>query len=164
MMGFLDLFKKKKEGVSIAAPVEGKIIPLKDVPDPVFAEGIMGEGIAIDPTVGKIFAPFDGTVTTLFPTGHAVGLTSTEGLELLIHIGMDTVKLDGKHFEKKVSDGDSVKKGDLLIEVDLKAVSEEGYPIVTPVIICDPKDYTKLIFTEEKEVHVGDEICFCEKQ
>lgn len=163
-MALFDLFKKKKEGVSIAAPVNGKMVPLKEVPDPVFADGIMGEGIAIDPEEGKIFAPFDGTVTTLFPTGHAIGLTSNEGLELLIHIGMDTVKLDGKHFEKKVADGDTVKKGDLLIEVDLDAVKAEGYSVITPVIICDPKEYTGNKFTEEKEIHVGDEICFCEKQ
>lgn len=162
-MAFLDFFKKKEEGFTVYAPVAGKVVPLSDVPDPVFAEGIMGKGIAIEPSDGKIYAPLDGTVTTLFPTGHAVGLTTKEGAELLIHIGMDTVKLEGKCFEKKVTDGAEVKKGDLLIEVDLDGVKEAGYPTITPIVVCDPKEYVNIEIKAEGQVAAGDELCFFKK-
>lgn len=163
-MALFNFMKKKKEGVTIFSPMKGKVVPLSQVPDPVFADGIMGNGMAIDPTEGKVFAPFDGIVSTLFPTGHAIGLSSCEGLELLIHIGMDTVKLDGKYFTKKVTDGEEVKKGDLLIEVDLEAVKEAGYSVITPVIICDPKEYSELKISDFKEILAGEQLCVCEKQ
>ena len=163
-MGFFDVFKKKMEGVVISSPMSGKVVALSEVPDPVFADGIMGQGIAIDPTDGCVCAPFDGTVSTLFPTGHAVGLTSAEGIEVLIHVGMDTVKLDGKHFEKLVSDGDHVKQGDVLLQVDIDAVKTEGYATITPIVICDPKEYTDIQIKAEEFVAIGDELCHCVKQ
>ncbi|MBE9909309.1 beta-glucoside-specific PTS transporter subunit IIABC [Enterococcus casseliflavus] len=119
----------------------GEILPLSAVPDKVFAERMMGNGMALISATGQFSAPFSGTVTTLFPTKHAIGLTSDQGVELLIHVGVNTVDLDGKYFQGYVEQGQKVIKGDLLLEADLKKIEYEGYPIVTAVIVTNTKDY-----------------------
>ena len=122
---------------SFAAPVTGTVIPVTEVEDQVFASKAMGDGIAFQPTEGKIYAPFSGEITVAFPTGHAYGLKAANGKEVLIHIGMDTVELEGKGFKPAVKQGDIVKQGDLLTEVDLAYLKEHGKSSVTPVIFTD---------------------------
>ena len=109
---------------------------------------MFGKGIAIEPSEGRVVAPADATVTTLFPTGHAIGLITDKGAELLIHIGMDTVKLEGKYFKAHVKQGDKVKKGQLLIEFDVEKIKEAGYPIVTPVLVTNTASYLDVVPTE----------------
>lgn len=145
----LDVVETKKEkkedkvGNSsiIVAPIEGNAIALEEVGDGVFSEGMLGKGVAIEPTVGRAVSPVNGTVSTVFDTKHAVGLTSDNGAEVLIHIGLDTVKLNGKHFSAHVKAGDKVKVGDLLVEFDIEKIKEAGYPIVTPVVITNTDSY-----------------------
>lgn len=142
----------------IVSPMIGKIKKLSEVCDAAFSEELLGKGIAIIPKEGKVMAPFDGTVMTLFPTKHAIGLVSENGCEVLIHIGMDTVKLEGQYFTSHIHQGDKVKKGDLLVTFDLESLLEEGYCIETPVIVTNTKDYLDLIETQETEVEFGDDI------
>lgn len=134
--------QEKVENVCvIVAPIEGNAISLEEVGDGVFSEGMLGKGVAIEPTVGRAVSPVDGTVSTVFETKHAVGLTSDNGVEVLIHIGLDTVKLNGKYFSAHVKAGDKVKAGDLLVEFDIEKIKEAGYPAVTPVIITNTDSY-----------------------
>ena len=139
-MGFFDkLFGKKLEG--IYAPIAGKAVAITEVPDPTFAEGMLGNGIAIEPTDGKVYAPCDATVDMMFDTGHAVSMTTESGIEILVHVGLETVGLEGKPFTVHVQNGDKVKKGQLLIEADLEAIKAAGLPTITPVLICNTDDY-----------------------
>lgn len=142
----------------IQSPLEGELIPLGDVEDEVFASGAMGQGAAIIPTEGKVVAPFDGTVTTVFSTKHAIGLTNENGIELLIHIGMDTVELDGEHFESHIENNQEVKQGDLLITFDIDAIKEAGYPIVTPLIITNTNDFKQVVSEKSRHVEPNDNI------
>ena len=147
-MGFFDkLFGKKLEG--IYAPIAGKAVAITEVPDPTFAEGMLGNGIAIEPADGKVYAPCDATVDMMFDTGHAVSLVAESGAEILIHVGLETVGLEGKPFTVHVQNGDKVKKGQLLIEADLEAIKAAGLPTITPVLICNTDDYPTL------KTHVG---------
>lgn len=125
----------------ILSPVAGNVIDLKDVPDPTFAEGILGLGAAVEPSEGKVTAPADATVETLFETHHAIGLKLENGAELLIHIGINTVELNGEGFTAHVSEGDSVKKGQTLITFDKELITSKGYKTVTPVIVTNPDDF-----------------------
>ena len=139
-MGFFKkLFSKKTDDVY--APMAGKAVPITEVPDPTFAEGMLGNGIAIEPADGKVYAPCDATVDMMFTTGHAVSLVADCGAEILIHVGLETVGLEGKPFTVHVANGDKVKKGQLMIEVDLEAVKAAGLPTITPVLICNTDDY-----------------------
>lgn len=149
------LVKKKQ---SVASPIKGTVMPLSSVNDDAFAQGALGKGIAIEPSEGKVVAPFDGTVTTLFPTKHAIGFVSDDGMELLIHIGMDTVQLEGKHFEAHVAQGDKVKQGQTIVTFDMDAIKEAGFSLITPVVVVNTKDYLDLVETQEAEVKRGDEI------
>lgn len=135
--------KKAAEGkeIEIFAPLTGEAVELSKVDDPTFAEEILGKGAAIIPSQGKVAAPFDGTVVSVFDTKHAIALQSDDGLELLIHIGLDTVKLNGKYYDTKVSNGDKIKKGQELIVFEMDKIKEEGYDIVTPVVVTNPDDY-----------------------
>ena len=133
--------EKVEDACVIVAPIEGNAISLEEVGDGVFSEGMLGKGVAIEPTVGRAVSPVDGTVSTVFETKHAIGLTSDNGAEVLIHIGLDTVKLNGKHFSTYVKAGDKVKAGDLLVEFDIEKIKEAGYPTVTPVIITNTDSY-----------------------
>ena len=127
--------------VILQSPLTGQARELSTAVDPVFAQGVMGQGVLIEPTEGELVAPVDGIVSVLFPTKHAIGLVSTDGVEILMHIGMDTVNLDGKGFEAHVTQGDHVKAGDKLISFDISAIKEAGYPVETPVIVTNQDTY-----------------------
>ena len=127
------------ESVELGAHLAGTVVPLVDVKDPTFSSGALGAGIAVEPTEGKLYAPADGKITVAFPTGHAYGLRTEDGLDLLMHIGMDTVELDGKHFTPKVAKGDTVKRGDVIAEFDIPAIKAAGYPLATPLVITNSK-------------------------
>ena len=144
--------------ITIASPLKGEVVPLTEVKDETFASEMMGKGIAINPTEGKVVSPINGTVQMIFKTKHAIGLKSEDGAEILIHIGMDTVQLDGKHFTAHVKDGDKVKVGDTLVEFDMDAIKEEGYELVTPVIITNTMDYLEIVPKEIKSVNAGEDI------
>lgn len=126
---------------TIGAVAEGKAVLLSSVNDPTFAQELLGKGIAIIPSDGKFYSPVDGEVGLVFETKHAISITSNEGAEILIHIGLDTVKLKGEHYEAHVAAGDKVSKGDLLLTVDIEAVKAAGYDVITPIIICNTDDY-----------------------
>lgn len=123
--------RKKEEFVS---PMKGVLLPLDQVPDPVFSQRVMGDGFAVELSGGEVLAPMSGTIVTAFPTGHAFGIKTDDEMELLIHIGIDTVNLNGKGFEVQVREGDAVKQGDVLVKVDVDYVKEQGKSIVSPVV------------------------------
>ena len=132
---------KEAKSAVLGAHMNGAVVKLADVADEAFASGAMGDGVAIEPSEGKLYAPADGVIETVFETKHAVGMTTADGVELLMHIGIDTVKLGGKHFQTHVTPEQKVKKGDLLVSFDMKAIKAEGYPLTTPMIVCDTDDY-----------------------
>lgn len=145
----------------VYSPLKGKLIALEDVPDETFASGALGKGVAIIPAEGKVYAPFDGTVETAM--GHALGLMSESGVELLIHVGLETVNLNGKHFTSHISEGQSFKRGDLLMECDLSAISAEGYNTVTPVVVTNADDYAGIDVVSPAEVKEGEAIITVKK-
>ena len=140
----------------LAACLTGTVVPLAEVKDEAFASGALGDGIAIEPTDGELVAPADGEISSTFETHHAVGMTTADGAELLMHIGIDTVKLGGKHFTYLVNDGDKVKKGQPLIRFELEAIKAEGYPVTTPVIVCNTDDYAAVEAKASGTVKQGD--------
>ena len=142
----------------ICAPCKGEVVALSDVKDEVFSSGAMGKGVAINPSEGKIYSPCDGTISVFFPTGHAIGLQATNGAEVLIHVGMDTVNLNGKGFTPKAKAGDTVKKGQLLLEVDLDEIKNAKLSAITPVIITNTADMKDVIATDAKTANVGDKL------
>ncbi len=143
--------------IDIHSPVRGQIVPLSQVSDEAFRSEAIGKGIAVLPEEGKVYAPVDGEVTALFQTGHALGLTTKDGVELLIHVGIDTVSLNGKYFQVKVSQGSQVKKGDLLLEFDKENIEKEGYQTVTPILVTNIEDYLDILPANQKqEVKVGE--------
>lgn len=148
----------KKTKVSIAAPIKGNVVALADVKDEVFSSESMGKGIAIEPEEGKVYAPADGVISTFFPTGHAIGITTDLGAEILIHVGMDTVEMNGDGFEPQKSQGDKVKKGDLLLKFNIDKIKAAGHPVTTPVIITNSDDYADVIPTNAPKVDSGDEL------
>lgn len=154
---FQNLFGKDS-GIKIGAPIAGKLVSIKEVSDPTFSEEVLGKGAAIIPSDKRVCAPVDGTVTTVFPTGHAAAITSDEGVEILIHVGLDTVKLNGEHFTIHAEEGQKVKKGDLLLEADLEQIKAAGYDIITPVIICNSDDFTEVQMEAARDVAQGDDI------
>ena len=143
-------------GISIAAPMARTVVPLEEVPDPTFAQGILGQGAAILPAEGRVTAPADGTIDVMFDTGHAVSMTTADGAEVLIHVGIDTVQLNGQHYKACCKAGDRVKKGDLLIEFDPEAVKAAGYETVTPVIICNTDRFAAVKTEKTGPVAAGD--------
>ncbi|MCM3547690.1 beta-glucoside-specific PTS transporter subunit IIABC [Alkalihalobacillus clausii] len=155
---------KDKEGAgeTLASPLRGQAIPLERIKDEAFASAALGKGIAILPTEGKVFAPADGTITALFPTNHAIGMTTDNGAELLIHVGMDTVQLQGKYFSSHVKQGEHVEKGQLLIEFDMENIQQAGFMLDTPIVVTNHEHYT-VITTEETNVQVGDHLLTLEK-
>lgn len=144
------------EDFTVTAPLTGEAVPLAEVKDPMFSGGMLGPGAAIVPSVGRVVAPFDGEVIVAFPTGHAYGLRSASGVEVLIHVGMDTVQLDGKHFTAKVGVGQQVRRGDLLAEVDLAAVAAAGYDTTTPVVVTNATAYERVDAAVSGPVATGD--------
>ncbi|MFI3605491.1 beta-glucoside-specific PTS transporter subunit IIABC [Vagococcus fluvialis] len=144
---------KKISKEEIVSPVKGNVLPLNQAKDPVFAEGVVGRGAVVEPTEGVVYAPFNGTVMTVFPTKHAIGLISDNGMELLIHIGVDTVQLEGEYFEIFITEGQKIKTGDKLASFDVKGIEEAGYSSQVLVINTNTLDYADIILTDEKEVN-----------
>lgn len=140
----------------IASPMIGEVVALDNVPDEVFASGAMGKGLAINPSDGTVVAPSNGEITLVFPTGHAVGMRTENGAEILIHVGMDTVSLAGKGFKSFVEVGQKVTAGDKLLEFDLATIRDAGLPVITPVIVSNSADYDDVLLTQEVRVNIGD--------
>ena len=146
--------------LSVNSPVAGKTIPLTQVSDEVFASGVLGKGIAVQPASGKILAPADATVSMIYPTLHAIGLILDSGIEMMIHIGIDTVKLNGKYFEKHVQDGDHVKKGQLLVSFDMQKIEQAGYDLTTTVVVTNSKNYAAIGSTNKDNVTNNDQLLY----
>lgn len=146
----------KKE--NITSPVKGRVLSLKNAEDPAFANGALGNGVVIEPTEGKVVAPFDGTIVTLFPTKHALGLISDNGTELLIHIGIDTVQLEGEGFEAFVKQGDRVKKGQTLVTFDLEGIKKAGFSTQIPIVVTNTADYLDILEVGSNEVSTSDDL------
>lgn len=144
--------------ILVSSPMTGAIVALKDVEDEVFSSGAMGKGLAIRPTVGKVSSPVNGLVSVMFHTGHAVGLKSDDGAEILIHIGIDTVKLNGQYFKTLVKQGAIVKAGDALVEFDIEKIKAAGYALTTPVIITNTDDYSDIIETGAKTIKANENL------
>ncbi|MDD3224994.1 MAG: beta-glucoside-specific PTS transporter subunit IIABC [Clostridium sp.] len=140
----------KKE--TIVSPLKGEVKDLSEIKDEAFSKGALGKGVAIEPVEGKVISPVDGVLTTLFPTCHALGITSDDGAEILIHIGMDTVKLEGKYFTPKAKQGDHIKKGQTILEFDINAIKKEGYSVTSPVIVTNTNKYLDIIETDKKGI------------
>jgi beta-glucoside PTS system EIICBA component len=143
---------------TINSPLRGKVVPITSIHDPLFATEAVGKGIAIEPEAGKIYSPVDGVITTQFPTGHAVGIKSEDGAEVLIYIGLDTVKLKGKYFTPHVKQGEHVKKGDLLIEFEMDQIKAEGFKTTTLVVITNSNQYLDVDATTTKTVEQNDQL------
>ncbi len=163
-MGFFDkLFGKADEETAkfvsqsktVLAPLNGKVLAQADIPDETFAQGILGPGCGIEPTGKTVYAPFDGTVTSVAQTLHAVGLTSTDGIEVLIHVGMDTVEMNGKGFKGLVKEGDTVKAGTPLLKIDLDAIRAAGHPTATAIIVTNADDMGELKMLAEGDILAG---------
>ena len=142
----------------IATPITGKVIPLSEVPDAVFSSEMLGKGFGVEPEEGKAYAPVNGEVTTVFDTLHAIGLLGEDGVELLIHIGMDTVKLNGKGFDVKVKAGDHVKAGDLLVEFNMDLIQKEGYPVTTAVVVTNTDGYKEVTLSKNGKAEHGEHV------
>ncbi len=142
----------------LVSPLDGELLPLSEVKDEVFSSGAMGEGVAIEPSQGVLHAPANGRVVMTFPTGHAIGMKTKDGAEILMHIGMDTVNLQGKGFETLVDKGDEVKAGDELVKFDIDEIHSAGYIVTTSIVVTNSKDYEKVSVVRQGEVKVGQEI------
>lgn len=141
-MGIFDkLFAKKSVGICLGAPVAGEAVALSEVSDPTFGEEILGKGVAIRPAADRVVAPCDATVDLMFDTGHAVSLKADCGAEVLIHVGLETVSLEGKYFTVRAKNGDHVSAGQLLIEFDRQAIADAGFDTITPMVICNTDAY-----------------------
>ncbi|MCQ6281373.1 glucose PTS transporter subunit IIA [Bacillus sp. EB600] len=151
-----ELAPVKKE--MIPSPLSGGIFPLSGITDPLFSTETVGKGIVIDPTKGEVISPVNGIVTTLFPTGHAIGITSENGAEILIYIGIETINLKGQYFTSHVKQGDAVKKGDLLIQFDIESIKAAGYDVKTPVVITNTNQYLEVVPSKAEKVQAKDEL------
>ena len=147
----------------IYSPLKGELKDLSETEDEAFASGALGKGAVIIPSEGKLIAPVDGTIATFFPTGHAIAMETESGAEVLMHVGIDTVKLDGKHFYPKVKEGTKVKKGDLLLEFDIEAIKKAGFSLATPIIISNTDDYSDIIKSEGKNIDFSEKILLATK-
>ncbi len=164
-MGFFSKLFAKSENKNncLYAPMAGQAVPVTEVPDPTFAAGMLGNGIAIVPSEGKVLAPCDATVDMMFTTGHAISLIADNGAEILIHVGLETVSLEGKPFKVHVAAGDKVQKGQLLIEVDLEAIEAAGLNTITPMLVCNSDTYTIFKTTVNKAVTNDDAVIKLDK-
>ncbi|MFR6280083.1 MAG: PTS glucose transporter subunit IIA [Lacrimispora saccharolytica] len=145
MFSLKKMFGGKDDKKVILAPVEGKAVSLKEVNDPTFSQEILGKGVAVIPSKGRVVAPADGVVSVFFETKHAVSITADNGAEIIVHVGLDTVNLKGEHYTAYKKQGDKVKAGELLLEFDLEAIKAAGYDVITPVIICNTPDYPNMV-------------------
>ena len=148
----------KKTGEVLIAPLQGKAVPVTEVSDPTFGQEILGKGVAIVPSEGRVVAPVDGTIEMIFETKHAVSMTSDSGIQILIHVGLDTVKLNGSPFKAYAENGQHVKRGDLLLEFDIEAIKAAGLESITPIVICNSGDYKEIKTHVGKAVEIGDDI------
>ena len=139
----------------IYSPLTGKIVPLGEVNDPVFSGEMMGKGVAVFPTAGRVVAPCNGEIINVFRTLHAVTINADNGAEIIIHVGLETVALDGQYYKSHVEDGQRIKKGDLLLTFDINKIKED-YDVTTPVIVTNPTEYQSVLATEEEEVSCGE--------
>lgn len=154
----------EQEECRIGSPLEGEVVPLSAVKDETFASGMLGQGIAVVPSKGVVYAPFDGVVSTLFPTLHAIGLTDVSGsVDLLIHVGMDTVELNGEGYEAFCSQGDQIKKGDKLIEFDVEWIKSRGYDVTTPVIIANSQEFKEIHTVKTGSMIFGETVLYLKK-
>ncbi len=144
------LSKKENNIIQIGCPIEGEAVSIKEVNDPTFSQEILGKGIAIKPKQGRVVSPVDGEIAMVFETKHALSLATDQGVEILIHIGLDTVNLKGEHFTSYVKAGDKVKAGELLVEFDMEKIKEAGYDTITPMVICNSFN-----FSEVRENNLG---------
>lgn len=142
----------------ILAPVAGRVVPMSEVNDPTFSQEILGKGVAVIPSEGKIVAPAAGEVAVMFETKHAVSIKTEDGAELIVHIGLDTVNLKGEHFTAHVKQGDKVSAGDLLVEFDMEAIKEAGYDIITPIVICNTPEFPNMVCHTGMEVKALDPV------
>ncbi|BCN29304.1 PTS beta-glucoside transporter subunit IIBCA [Anaeromicropila herbilytica] len=149
---------KQRSEKTINSPMNGTLFNLSEVNDESFSKEMLGKGFAILPEEGKVYAPFDGTADMVFETGHALGISSETGEEILIHVGLDTVNLEGKYYTPKVNSGDSIKKGQLLLEFDLEKIKEAGYDVITPVILTNSDNYETFVIEEKKSVKAGEKV------
>lgn len=150
------------ESEIISSPLQGKVQNLTSINDTAFSSGALGQGVAIEPTEGSLVSPVDGLVTALFPTNHAIGIRTDRGAEILIHIGMDTVQLEGKYFTSHVHQDEKIKKGQLLIEFDIDKIRAEGYPLTTPVVVTNSDNYAGVLAAEEKQTQMGEQLMVLE--
>ncbi len=153
--------QKEKQLVNrleIASPIKGKVVKQADMKDEAFGSGALGKGVAVQPEEGKVYAPADGVISALFPTLHAIGITTDTGAELLIHVGLDTVQLNGEGYRASVSEGDRVKKGALLLEFDIALIESRGFSTETPVLVTNAEDYLDVVETSAGRVTAGDEL------
>lgn len=148
--------KKKSKEVEVQAFFEGEVIPLEEVKDPMFAEKVMGDGVAIKPQNGKLYAPITGKVTTIFDTKHAIGFVLENGAEILMHIGMDTVELAGEGFDLDIKVGDTIKAGDFMGNVDIAMIESSGKETVTPILLTNMDEYKIEIVKKKGSVKIGD--------
>ncbi len=156
---YLDIHAEETQATAIlSAYMEGSVLALEEVEDDVFKNGILGNGIAIDPKKGEVLAPCDGVITNMVETKHAIGLTSDDGFDILIHVGLDTVKLNGKYFEYTVKNGDKIKKGDILLKFDIEEIKKEGYKVVTPMVITNTDEYSAMKTVANGNVVPGDDL------
>ena len=159
-----DFLKKKTETWMLGAPVKGRAVPLQEVNDPTFSDGLLGKGVAVIPSEGKVYAPTDGEIAMVFETLHAVSMNADFGAEILIHVGLDTVSMKGEGFKGHVKSGDRVKKVDLLLEMDLDKIKEAGYDTITPMLICNTDAYADVEGLAGKEVAPGDDVLEIKKK
>jgi len=158
-MGLFDFLKRNKDdGYTVFSPMAGEVIPLTSVADKAFASEIMGKGVAIIPSEGKVYAPASGRISAFFPTGHAVGMISKSGVEIMIHVGLDTVNIDRVVFTAHKKQGDRVKKGELLIEFDMAEIKLAGHDSTTPIIITNTADYSAIEALAQGNVSVGEKL------
>ncbi|MDY4041397.1 MAG: PTS glucose transporter subunit IIA [Collinsella sp.] len=150
----------RRPDLVLAAPLAGFVVPLTSVRDETFSTGILGAGVAVQPTGERVVAPADAKIEAIFPTGHAVALHTADGLDILIHLGLDTVGLRGKHFKVHARPGDAVSRGDVLIEFDRAAIEAEGYDIIVPVLVRNALEFSSLIPTEQERVGELDELLY----
>lgn len=148
----------KKAGEVIGAPVQGQAVAISEVSDPTFGQEILGKGVAFIPEVGRVVAPIDGTVEMVFDTKHAISMRSESGIEILIHVGLDTVSLKGEPFTTHVEAGQAVKAGDLMLEFDIDAIKAAGLETITPLVICNTPDYKEITASVGKAVNTLDEV------
>ena len=142
----------------MVSPIKGEVLNLNDIEDAAFSSGVLGQGVAIIPSEGKVVAPVDGVVTTLFPSLHAIGILSDEGVEVLIHIGLNTVQLEGRGFEACIKQGDRITKGQTILKFDIDVIKEAGYSVVTPIVVTNSSQFLDVVQTESKNIELEDNL------